>query len=223
MTVEEPVTAAGVLWGRPEEVLPAAVRALYHARVSSAVLTGVGPLAVQTYDVLDHGIAEALRGQLDVDLGALVVRAWRGYGELLAVARRTRDAPGRPEDVALAEHEVAMVLTPTVEVRVDGAAYSTVAFDLDLAVRLHSVVVAVDHGAVIGHRGGDAVADVRLSLQGVTLAAAQRRLRMGELVPLGGGVPLVARVAPRPGGPVPRPGGPVPEPRGAGREQAPAG
>jgi hypothetical protein len=220
MTFTEPLTAVDVLWGAREEAVPGAVRALYHARVSSAVLSGIGPLAVQTYDVLDHRMAEALREPLAVDLGELVLRAWRGYGELLAVARRTRDEPGRPEDVALAEHEVTSELRPGVEVRVDGSAYTTVSFDLDIAVRLRSVVVAVDRGAVIGYRGGDAVAHVRLTLHGVTLAVGQRRLGLGELVPLGGGVPLVALVAPRPGGPL---GHAVPDPRGAPLEEAPAG
>jgi hypothetical protein len=137
-----------------------------------------------------------VRAALQIDLGGLALGAWRRYGELVEAAERTRDAPGAPEDVVLAEHVITWKQQLAVEVVVNGTLITTLLFDLSVSLTMRGVVGVVDAGALVGLRVGDVLTGAELSLWEQELAGHEVTCLVGALVRLGGGVPLVSGTAP---------------------------
>lgn len=166
--------------------------ALGVAHVGRRALAGLGQLAAATYPALEARVGEVLRGALQIDIGGLALTAWSGYRELVEAAERTRDAPGAPEDVVLAEHEITWSQQPAVEVIVDGTPRTTLQFDLSVSLTMRGVVAVVGAGMLVGLRVGDVLVGARLALWEQELAAREVMCLVGALVRLGDGVPLVA-------------------------------
>jgi hypothetical protein len=186
--VETPWTVAALLGEADPQWVELALGA---AHVGHRALTGFGQLAAATYPVLEARIAEVLRAALQIDLGGLALAAWGRYRELVEAADRTRDAPGAPEDVVLAEHEITWTQQPAVEVIVDGTPHVTLQFELSVTLTMRGVVAVVDAGMLVGLRVGDVLVGAQLALWGQELAAREVTCLVGALVRLGGGVPLV--------------------------------
>jgi hypothetical protein len=166
-------------------------RALGEAHVGHNTLAGIGRLASAAYPALEERVAETLGTALQIDLGGLVLSAWSRFHELAEAAERTRDAPGEPEDVVLAEHEITWTQRPAVEVIVDGTPITTLQFDLSVSLTMHGVVAVVGAGMLVGLPYGDVLAGARLSIWDRELAAEEITCLAGALVRLGGGVPLL--------------------------------
>jgi hypothetical protein len=171
-------------------------RALGAAHVGRRALAGLGQLAAATYPALEQRVAEVVRAALQIDLGGLALAAWSRYGELVEAAERTRDAPGAPEDVVLAEHVITWKQQLAVEVVVNATLITTLLFDLSVSLTMRGVVAVVDAGALVGLRVGDVLTGAELSLWEQELAAHEVTCLVGALVRLGGGVPLVSGAAP---------------------------
>jgi hypothetical protein len=170
-------------------------RALRETHIAQSTLAGVGRVAAAAYPVFEERVAEVLRAALEIDLGGLALSAWARYRELVAAAERTRDAPGRPEDVVLAEHQITWTQHPAVEVIIDGAPVTTLQFDVAVSLTMRGVVAVVHAGMLAGLRFGDVLAGARLSIWERELAAREMQCLVGTLVRLGDGVPLVAGAA----------------------------
>ncbi|GAA5139558.1 hypothetical protein [Pseudonocardia adelaidensis] len=166
--------------------------ALGTAHVGRRALANLGQLAAATYPTLEQRVGEVLRAALQVDLGGLALAAWSSYRELVEAAERTRDAPGAPEDVVLAEHEITWSQRLAVEVIVNGTLRTTLQFDLAVSLTMRGVVAVVGAGMLAGLRVGDVLAGARLALWEQELAAREVTCLVGALVRLGDGVPLVA-------------------------------
>jgi hypothetical protein len=186
--VETPWTVAALLGEADPHWMESALGA---AHVGQRALAGIGQVAAATYPALEECVAEVVRAALQIDLGELVLGAWSRFRELVEAAERTRDAPGAPEDVVLAEHEITWTQQPAVEVVVDGTPITTLQFELSVSLTMRGVVAVVDAGALVGLRVGDVLTGARLSLWGQELAAREVTCLVGALVRLGGGVPLV--------------------------------
>lgn len=191
--METPWTVAALLGDADPQWLE---RALGAAHVGHSTLASIGQLAAATYPALEGRVAEVLRGALQIDVGELAVAAWGRYRELVETAERTRDAPGEPEDVVLAEHLITWTQQPAVEVILDGKTFTTLQFDLSVSLTMRSVVAVIGAGMLIGLRAGDVLAGARLSIWERELAAREVTCLAGALVRLGGGVPLVQGTGP---------------------------
>lgn len=188
-----PLTVAGVLGGgEPGRAVQSLENGLRRADVAEDAL---GSLGAAAYRVLDQRVAEALGGQLDTELGGLVLDGWLKYRELVAAGERTRDSPGQPEDVVLAEHEITSTQHPAVDVIVDGAVACTLTFELTVSLVLRGVVAVVERGRLTALRGGDVVAGARVSLSGRELARGEHRCVVGIVVRLGDGIVLAPAAA----------------------------
>ncbi|TWF81825.1 hypothetical protein FHX44_117770 [Pseudonocardia hierapolitana] len=190
--METPWTVAALLGEADPQWME---RALGAAHVGRRALAGIGQFAAATYPALEERVAEVVRAALQIDLGELALGAWSRYRELVEAAERTRDTPGAPEDVVLAEHEITWSQPLAVEVVVDGTAVTTLQFALSASLTMRGVVAVVDAGALVGLRGGDVLTGARLALWEQELAAREVTCLVGALVRLGGGVPLVAGAA----------------------------
>ncbi|MGH3615535.1 MAG: hypothetical protein ACRDRK_23635 [Pseudonocardia sp.] len=210
MSVDAPTTVAELLGDPdPRQAELALRRALYESNVARDALAQVGRFAAAAYGLCDQRVAEALHGLLDIDLGGLIVAGWSRYRELIAAAERTRDTPGQPEDVVLADHQITSTHHPSIEVVVDGRSAATLQFELTVSLELWGVSAIVESGVLVALRCGDVVAGARLSLWGRELARRDVTCVVGALVRLDRGIALV------PGGAVPDPSwvSRVPEPR----------
>jgi hypothetical protein len=185
--VETPWTVAALLGEADPQWVE---RALGAAHVGQRTLAGVGQLAAAAYPALEERVAEVLRAALQIDLGGLALAAWGRYRELVEAAKRTRDAPGAPEDVVLAEHEITWTQQPAVEVIVDGTPRLTLQFELSVSLTMQGVVAVVDAG-MVGLRVGDVLTGAKLALWEQELAAREVMCLVGALVRVGSGVPLV--------------------------------
>jgi hypothetical protein len=150
-------------------------------------LPGVVPAL---FAIAENRVAEVLAAQLAVGVGEGLVEGLSTVGALVGAARRTRDAPGPPEDVVLAEYSISKPYEPAVDVLVDGQLVATLTFEVRLALTVRAVEAVVDGGRLTALKIGALVAGATLSLQGWELAAPQARLFGGVVVPLGSGVPL---------------------------------
>jgi hypothetical protein len=191
-----PLTVADVLGGGdPGRAAAALERGLERADVAEDALKSVGTVGAAAYRLVDQRVAQALGGQLDTDLGGLILDGWLKYRELVAAAARTRDSPGQREDVVLTEHEITSTHHPTVDVIVDGAVVCTLAFELTVSLVLRGVIAMVERGRLTALRGGDLVAGACISLSGRELARGEYRCVVGLVVRLGDGVVLAPAVA----------------------------
>jgi hypothetical protein len=164
---------------------------LRNGDVAGRELSGrVGVAAV--YPIVEARVAEVLCAELAVDLGGLLVSAWSRYRALVEAGRRTRDAPGAPEDVVLAEHSVPADLHPSVEVLIDGQVVASWTFDVVVALNVRAAVAVVEAGRLTAVRAGEVEVEVTLGLHGVQLSRGAAQVSAGHLVRLGPGVPLVA-------------------------------
>lgn len=166
-------------------------RRLREVNVAETTLAQWGGLPTSAYRSLDQRVVEALRTLLDVEIGDVLLGGWRKYRELVAAAERTRDVPGPPEDLVLAEHEIVYTQQPSVEVLVDGAPVARLAFELAVSLVLRGVIAVVDRGRLVALRGGDLVAGAKLTLRDVELAKGEIRCLAGAVLRLGAGVSLV--------------------------------
>ncbi|HWN33410.1 MAG TPA: hypothetical protein VNP03_11725 [Pseudonocardia sp.] len=148
-----------------------------------------GPVA---FRLADERVAEALGDRLTADVGGLLLQGWLKHRELVDAATRTRDVPGRPEDVILVTHEVSYLHKFPVEVWVNGGLVVTLDFQLALALELSGVVAVVDRGRLVALRSGDVLATARVTLWDQDVANGKRELFAGVLLPLREGFPLVS-------------------------------
>jgi hypothetical protein len=171
------------------EVLGPTADALHRKGLARKKLPGVVPAV---FAIAENRVAEVLTAQLAVGVGDALVENLSTVGALLGAARRTRDAPGPPEDVVLAEYSISKPYEPTVDVLVDGQVVATLSFEVRLALTVRAAEAVVDAGRLTALKIGALVAAATLSLQGWELAAPQARLFDGVVVPLGRGVPLTS-------------------------------
>ncbi|MGI5127134.1 hypothetical protein ACQEVB_10020 [Pseudonocardia sp. CA-107938] len=148
--------------------------------------------------IAEARIAEVLQQQLSIGVGDALVAGLSTAGALAQAARRTRDAPGPPEDVVLAERSFPRTYEPVVDVLVDGQVVATLEFTVELALTVRAAEAVVDAGRLTALKIGALVAGATLSLQGWVLATPQARVFDGVVVPLGTGVPLTSSATPSP-------------------------
>jgi hypothetical protein len=184
--VETPWTVAALLGEADPQWME---RALGAAHVGRRALAGIGPVAAATYPALEERVAEVVRAALQIDLGELAVGAWSRYRELVEAAERTREAPGAPEDVVLAEHEITWSQPIAVEVVVDGIPVTTLQFALSVSLTMRGVVAVVEAGALVGLRVGDVLTGARLTLWEQELAAREVTCLVGGVRLVSGGAP----------------------------------
>lgn len=159
-----------------------------HEVVSGALAHHVSETALR---VLDRQVAEAVTGLLDIDLGGLVLDGWLKFDELRAAARRSVESSGEDEEGPLVEHRITSTHRPTVELFVGDVLVAVIAFDLEVHIDVHGVDAIVRGGRLVALRGGDVDLGARLSAEGQTIIERQVSCRIGALVPLAEGFPLL--------------------------------
>ncbi|HET9255243.1 MAG TPA: hypothetical protein VFO16_08580 [Pseudonocardiaceae bacterium] len=200
-----PTTVAALLGNGDENRLNQAIEhGLARLNVAKTELASLSQCGDAFFHVVDQRVADALVSQLNTDIGDVVLNGWRKYRELVAAGERTRDAPGPPEDVELAAHEITYTQRIPIDVFVNGSLETTLVFELTVSIKLFGVIAVVGRGRLTALRVGDGLAGAYITLNGVALAQREVKYPVGVLVELGDEVTLVPG-APAPGsGPAPR-------------------
>src|SRR5512139_3957122 len=118
-TITELRTAGAVLFGGEQRLVTIA-----DALVDSGVVNSVGQ-AVQRMSSTGQGIvcrevAAMTDGLLSLDIGEVLLMAWRKRATLVDAARRTLSQPGSSATVEMASHRITHTSQPHVDLLVDG-------------------------------------------------------------------------------------------------------
>ena len=174
--VTGPATAMHALFGEDgshDAAVSALRQAVMDTGATTVALRAARRLTASTVAMIDGEIAGLAWGLLDVDLGAVLVGAWRRYADLRLAGRRTAAAPGTEEILALATHRVTSTHAPSVDLRLDGKRLHTFHFRLDAVLDITGVAAVVRGGRLVRLQGGQC--DGALSLYAEHQRLAERR------------------------------------------------
>jgi hypothetical protein len=197
-TVQAGLTARNLLLGSGLENDAAALRrALSGHNVLDAVGGKLSRLTGDGREAANDALASAAAGLLDLDLGDVLIYAWRTQERLADAARETLRAPGRMEIVQLASHQVTSTHNPAVDLMVDGVRVHTFRFQLDLVLTIDVAAVIVQNGRLVAVKAGDGSVSGTLTLKmpggDATLLHQERQIDLHLIIRVGNGIPLPFR------------------------------
>lgn len=162
------VTVRAVLFPDPD---PAAVTA---TQAWHDVLAGaLDRVPASARPIVRRDLPSAVSGLLGLDLGLVLVSAWRQHRALLAAARTTQANPGAVEVVPLATHRITTAHRPYVEVVVNEATVVTLHLELSLSLDIDGVAATVRSGRLVAVQGGRCTVSVALGVEGQEVASRQ--------------------------------------------------
>jgi len=185
-----PVTVSAVLFGDRE---PATVlqEAPGWRQVVDGLAGGLASVSAGGRMAVERELATASAGLLGLDLGDVLVGAWRKHRALVAAAEATRDRPGATELVQLATHRVTTTHRPYVTVAVNGATVATVHFDLSLTLDVDGVLGQVRQGRLVGLQGGRCTVTASLGCGGHDVVSRRTVIDPVITVRVGEGINLL--------------------------------
>jgi hypothetical protein len=195
-TIQAGLTARNLLLG--SEADTAALRqALSEHHVLDAAGGKLSRLTGDGREAANDALASAAAGLLDLDLGDVLIYAWRTQERLADAARDTLRAPGRTEVVQLASHQVTSTHNPAVDLIVDGVRVHTFHFQLDLVLTIDVAAVIVQNGRLVAVKAGDGAVSGALTLkmpgEDTTLLHRERKIDLHLTIRVGNGIPLPSR------------------------------
>jgi hypothetical protein len=172
--------------------------------VAAMLTRGAGTLTDSAGHVVEQEVASVVDGFLSLDLLDLAVAGWRKHRSLAEAARRTREAPGTEEVVALATHKVTSTHRPSVDLTVDGARVGTVELCLTVAFDIRGMVAVVRDATLMSLQCGTCTTTGTLAMQEAVVASRRCTVDLPGRLRLRSGVPLLPPPdAPPPGTPGP--------------------
>lgn len=136
-------------------------------------------------------ICGQIQSLLQLDLGGILLRAWKTYSELLNYTDPHRYPPERSYLVALAEHEVKSNHKPALEILVNGEVLGKIPFQVDLALVLKGVVLKIQAGRIKTVRTGSCQARGSLKCENLLLLEKKTQvIELPGLIDLGEGVAI---------------------------------
>jgi hypothetical protein len=149
--------------------------------------------------IVGRDLPSALSSLLGLDLGQVLLTAWRQHRTLLAAARRTQGNPQAVELVPLATHQITMAQHPSVEIVVNDATVLTVHFELSLSLDVEGLAGVVRGGRLASIQSGRCTVTAALSIEDHEVASRQRvALDPVLMVSLGEGIALLPEDQPAP-------------------------
>ena len=129
---------------------------------------------------------------IDVDLADVLKTGWAKHRELRAAAQRSlADRTAVP--VTLATHDVTLTQRPSVDVLLGEQRLLTMDCEFSTVLTVEGLRAIVSDGALREVQAGACTITVRFAIEGVELAKREVKGRSIVEIPLGAGIPLVAR------------------------------
>lgn len=146
-------------------------------------------------EAADEALASTIAGLLELDLGDLLIYAWRTHHRLVDAAEATLAAPGRQEIVQLGSHQVTLAHNPTIDLLVDGVRVHTFRFRLTVVFDVDVAAAVIQDGRLVAVKAGKSTltASLTLAMPGgdVQLVRRQHRIDLHLIIHLDHGVPLL--------------------------------
>jgi hypothetical protein len=114
----------------------------------------IGQLKPEHWTNVISGIGDKVGELFDVDLGLLLVSAWRKYGELKEYADPKKHRPNESILVPLGKHTLKVAYSPYLEILFNGRPLSKLVFDVTLALDLEGFVLTIQNGKIMKVRTG---------------------------------------------------------------------
>jgi hypothetical protein len=185
-----PVTVSAVLFGDREPATALAAAPGWR-QVVDGLAGGLAAVSAGGRLAVERELAAALAGLLGLDLGDVLVGAWRKHRALVAAAEATRESPAATELVQLATHRVTTTHRPYVTVAVDGATVATVHFDLSLTLDVDGLLGQVRQGRLVALEGGRCTVAASLGCGGHEFVTRRAVLDPAITVRIGEGIALL--------------------------------
>jgi hypothetical protein len=190
-TVSPVLSPRLLLAGQPVDAADRLAAELQRHGVARTAFGQARQLSSAASGLVDREIAAVLAGLLELDLGDVLLTAWRGHRALVAAGRRTAAEPAGREVVDLASHRVRWASRPSVDLVLDGVRLATLEFALEVEFVLVGVAAVVWRGHLVAVQGGDCTVTGQLSFADVPLLRGSWRVDVAWLVRLDPAVPLV--------------------------------
>jgi len=146
-------------------------------------------------EAAEEQLASATASLLNLDLGDLLIYAWRIHHRLIEAANRTVQAPGREELVQLGSERITATRHPTIELLVDGVKVHTFRFELSVIFDMEVAVLIVRGGQLTGLKAGGCTVACTLTLQlpggDLELLSQQQTINPHVIVNASQGIPLL--------------------------------
>jgi len=185
-----------LLGSGPGDGTAALRQALSEHNVLDAAGSQLSRLTSDGREAANDALASAAAGLLDLDLGDVLIYAWRTQERLAGAARDTLRAPGRREVVQLASHQVTSTYHPAVDLLVDGVRVHTFVFQLDLVLTIDVAAVIVQDGRLVAVKAGDGSVSGTLTLKmpggDAALLHQERRINLHLTIRVGNGIALLS-------------------------------
>jgi hypothetical protein len=114
----------------------------------------IGQLRPEHWPNVVSGLGEKVGELFDVDVGLLLVSAWRKYGELKEFADPKKHGPDESILVPLAKHTLKVAYSPYLEVLFNGRPLGKLVFDVTLSFDLEGFVLTIQNGKIMKVRTG---------------------------------------------------------------------
>lgn len=191
--LNETATAQDLLFGgqslSPTDALAASLRQRGTLNTLVARYPGARSFA-------DCEVAREANGLLTLNLFDLLAAGWNRYAALTGAARRTRDAPGTEEKVALATHQIKSAHTFAMQVFVDGNSVGTLDVELSVAFKVAALRVVISRGRLKAIETGRCTVTGAIAINRIEVVKSQRGFDLSGAVRIRGGVLLAAYEAP---------------------------
>jgi hypothetical protein len=190
-TIAYPITARAVLFGDDEESLAAITRALSQSGVVEGAGQAIRGMSAAGRSMVIRETAAVTHGLLALDLGDVLLAAWRQRAALIDAAHRTRAVPGSRAAVDLATHRIAQTQRPYIDLLVNGKRIHRFELELSLVFDVQALVAVVRDGKLV--ELGSGACDLRCSLavDRYRLAERMASLDLPLVVRLGSGIGLL--------------------------------
>jgi len=182
----------------------AIVQSLHDHDTVGTLVEGVRGVPDAAGRAIEHEVAGAIDGFLNLDLIDLAAGGWRHSTRLHEAARVTRDAPGRTEIVPMLTHRITSSHHPCVDVLVDGHRIGCLNVGLTVVFDIEGLLAMVREAQLVGAECGRCTAVGTLSVEDFVAAERQCRLDVPGMIQLRSGIPLL-REDPRPAADPPAP------------------
>jgi hypothetical protein len=154
-------------------------------------VTAIANLSPDARQLVGDQITAVANDLFDLNLGHLVMTAWRTHSALRDAAHATLADQGTQRVVDLATHRVKSEQAPHVDVLVNSTTVARIELKLTLELLITTVAVEVRHGRLTALQCGQATVTAALSIAGVEVIRGEHPIDLHAAVRLGDGIPIL--------------------------------
>ena len=126
-------------------------------------------LTADHWSNIASGIGGKVSELFDVDVGFLIVSAWRKCEELKEYADPRKSPPNETKLLPLAKHTLKVAYSPYVEILYNGQPLGKVVFDVSLSFDLEGFVLTIQNGKIMKVHTGTCQGSGKIDYHGRTL------------------------------------------------------